>query len=54
MGLQEIIWNRHIWTAGRASEGMRRYTGTHPHTDHVHLGMNWGGALKQTTFWVGR
>jgi hypothetical protein len=53
MGLQEIIWNRQIWTADRSSAGLRRYSGANPHTDHVHLGMNNRGARAQTSFWVG-
>jgi lysophospholipase L1-like esterase len=51
MGAQEVIFNRRIWTAKRAGEGLRRYTGSNPHTDHVHIGLHWGGALKQTSFY---
>ena len=32
-----VIWDRRIWAKDRASEGWRRYTGTSPHTAHVHL-----------------
>jgi hypothetical protein len=53
MGLQEVIFNRRIWTARRAKEGLRHYSGSNPHTDHVHMGMNWAGALKRTSFWLG-
>jgi hypothetical protein len=42
--IQEVIWYRRIWTAKRAAEGWRKYTGAHSHTDHVHIGQNWTGA----------
>lgn len=38
-GIQEVIYNRKIWTASRANEGWRTYSGTNPHTDHVHIGL---------------
>jgi len=41
-GVQEVIWNRKIWTHGK---GQRAYTGQNPHEDHVHIGMNkWGAS----------
>ena len=43
-GVQEIIWNRRIWSSARAKEGWRKYTGADPHTDHVHIGQNRDGA----------
>ena len=63
MGIQEIIWNCHSWWAG--AEGMGEYsvcytaTGkrrrhfdfTAAHRDHIHIGLNWAGARKQTSFW---
>jgi hypothetical protein len=51
MGVQEIIWNRRIWTARRQAEGWRPYTGVNPHTDHLHIGLNWPGARMQTSYW---
>ena len=51
MGIQEVIWNRRIWTSARHSEGWRAYTGPNPHTDHVHIGINRAGASKRTSFW---
>lgn len=36
-GVTYVVWNRHIWSQARASEGWRPYTGSsNPHTDHVH------------------
>ncbi|HEX8074239.1 MAG TPA: N-acetylmuramoyl-L-alanine amidase [Thermoleophilaceae bacterium] len=53
MGVQEIIWNRQIWTAGsRAAQGMRPYGGVNPHTDHIHVGQNHDGAQGRTSFWA--
>lgn len=37
LGTEYVVWNRHIWSRKRASEGWRPYTGSNnPHTDHVH------------------
>jgi hypothetical protein len=62
MGIQEIIWNCRSWWSG--SEGMRPYSpcydskgrrkridDTTAHRDHIHVGLNWPGARKQTSFW---
>lgn len=51
MGIQELIWNRRIWTATYASSGFRRYTGPNPHVDHIHIGINRAGAAKRTSFY---
>ena len=62
MGIQEIIWNCRSWWAG--GDGMRPYSAcydskgrrrkvddTTAHRDHLHVGLNWLGAKKQTSFW---
>jgi hypothetical protein len=63
MGIQEIIWNCHSWWPG--SERMGRYSVcytasgkrrrhvsyTEAHKDHIHIGLNWAGARKRTSFW---
>ena len=65
MGIQEIIWDCKSWWSG--SDGMGRYSvcyrgkdgryknpgDTLAHRDHIHLGVNWPGARKRTTFWAG-
>ena len=38
LGVQRVIWNRHIWSAN--TDGWRDYTGPVPHTDHVHAEIN--------------
>ena len=57
-GVQEIIWNCKIWTAARASEGLRPYgacptSNTIAHRDHVHIGQNLRGAQGRTTAYTG-
>jgi hypothetical protein len=62
MGIQELIWNCRSWWSG--NDGMRPYSAcydkngkpkriddTTAHRDHIHIGMNWPGARKQTSFW---
>ena len=46
-GIEEVIYNRKIWTSARSGEGWRPYTGENPHTDHVHIGAstNFSGQL---------
>ena len=57
MGLQEVIWNCRIWTprSTRARPygpcARRAVDRTMAHRDHVHIGLNWRGALMKTTFW---
>ena len=65
MGIQEIIWNCRSWWSG--GEGMRPYSAcydsdgrrmriddTTAHRDHIHIGLNWRGAKKLTSFWTRR
>ena len=42
--IQEVIWNRKIWSVLHANAGWRKYTGENQHTDHVHIGQNRKGA----------
>lgn len=46
LGIQVIIWNRRIYS--RRSPQGRRYTGASPHTDHVHIELNWAAARGLT------
>ncbi|GAB7036799.1 MULTISPECIES: peptidoglycan-binding domain-containing protein [Catenuloplanes] len=52
LGIMYIIFDGRIWASYRASEGWRTYTGSNPHTDHVHFSFSRAGALKQTTWWT--
>ncbi|MDX6298444.1 MAG: hypothetical protein QOI51_2301, partial [Nocardioidaceae bacterium] len=53
-GIMYIIWNRHIFQADQASAGWQPYSGTNPHTDHIHFSFSWNGARKQTSWWTHR
>jgi len=53
MGIMYVIWDHQIWSAYRAGEGWRPYSGANPHTDHVHISLSWAGARAQTSYWSG-
>jgi len=48
VGLMYVIWNERIWSSRYMD--WRPYTGSNPHTDHVHFSLSWPGALGQTSF----
>jgi uncharacterized protein YbcI len=48
-----VIWNGYIWSNSSATSTARPYTGSNPHTDHVHISLSWFGAGKQTSWWTG-
>lgn len=48
LGIQEVIWYRQVWSAEK--EYVHYYGGSVPHTDHVHIGLNWDGALARTSW----
>lgn len=53
-GIMYFIWDRRIWRsygAGRGTFGA--YTGTSPHTDHVHFSFGKAGAAGETSFYKG-
>jgi hypothetical protein len=52
LGVMYMVWNNKIWSSYKASQGWRPYTGSNPHTDHVHFSFSWDGANKKTTFWT--
>ena len=52
-GLMYIIWNRQIWESYRPFDGWQSYSGSNPHTDHIHFSFGWPGALAQTSWWSG-
>jgi hypothetical protein len=53
LGVMYIIWNKKIWKSYQASKGWQGYSGSSPHTDHVHFSFSWAGAKKTTSFWSG-
>jgi hypothetical protein len=52
LGIMYIIWNRQVWRAYQSSSGWQPYSGSNPHTDHIHFSFSWPGARKQTTWWA--
>ncbi|MEU7823224.1 hypothetical protein [Catellatospora sp. NPDC049133] len=56
LGIGEIIWNRRIITlwSTTGNKNWVTYTGSNPHTDHVHFSMSWAGARKETSFFRSR
>jgi hypothetical protein len=57
VGVMYLIWNKNIWGSYRspnascATGGWKGYTGSNPHTDHVHISFAWPGANAQTSWW---
>lgn len=51
LGVEYIIWNRQMWRAYNPAAGWQPYTGSVPHTDHIHISLSWDGAKKLTTWW---
>lgn len=37
LGVWYVIWKRRIWSINYPASGWRRYDGTNPHIDHVHV-----------------
>jgi hypothetical protein len=63
MGIQELIWNCTSWWSGMEQMGRyslcydskgkrRKIDDTNAHRDHIHIGLNWAGARKQSSFWA--
>ncbi|SES43308.1 Peptidoglycan-binding (PGRP) domain of peptidoglycan hydrolases-containing protein [Pedococcus cremeus] len=53
-GIMYIIWNKKMWRAYDPGRGWATYTGSAPHTDHIHFSFTWDGAYKRTSWWTGR
>jgi hypothetical protein len=49
MGLEEVIWNRQIWSL--THRWVRPYTGVKPHIDHVHVGFTRTGSQVTSLGW---
>ncbi|HVQ18039.1 MAG TPA: hypothetical protein VMT27_03265, partial [Actinomycetes bacterium] len=53
LGIMYIIFNRRIWRA-YPDRGWGPYSGTNPHTDHVHFSLSYDGSTGRTSFWTGK
>lgn len=51
LGIQSIIWNHRSWHS--SNPVWQGYVGQSPHTDHVHISLNWDGAYMRTSWWTG-
>jgi hypothetical protein len=55
LGVMYVIWNKRIW--GSWSQSWRPYScsgATACHVDHMHISLDWSGALRKTSFWTGK
>ena len=53
-GIMYIIWNKKMWRAYDPGRGWAKYTGSAPHTDHIHFSFYWDGAYGRTSWWTGK
>jgi hypothetical protein len=53
LGVMYVIWDGRWWASWDAAKGWQPYTGSSPHTDHVHVSFSWDGALERTSWWNG-
>lgn len=51
-GLMYIIHNHKMFRFYHPEWGWQPYTGSNPHTDHIHFSFSWAGARKQTSWWT--
>ena len=52
LGVMYIIHNRRIWRS--YDPGWGAYSGTNPHTDHIHISLSYDGSTGRTSFWTGK
>lgn len=52
LGIMYVIFNGRTWAS--YSPTWKAYTGSNPHTDHIHLSLSWDGAMKRTSWWTGK
>jgi len=52
LGIMYMIWHKKIWRA-YSPGGWEPYTGSVPHTDHIHISLSLDGASGRTSFWTG-
>jgi peptidoglycan hydrolase-like protein with peptidoglycan-binding domain len=52
-GISYMIWNHKMWREYAPERGWAPYTGSVPHTDHIHFSFSWDGAMARTSWWTG-
>lgn len=53
LGIMYMIFNKRIWRA-YGDPGWGPYSGTNPHTDHIHISLGYDGSTGRTSFWTGK
>lgn len=53
LGIMYMIFNKRIWRA-YGDPGWGSYSGTNPHTDHIHISLSYDGSTGRTSFWNGK
>jgi len=51
LGVMYIIFNRKMWRS--YDPGWSSYSGTNPHTDHIHISLGYDGSSGRSSFWTG-
>ena len=52
MGVMYVIWNRQMWKAYAPDKGWQPYSGSSPHTDHVHFSLSRKGGNGLTSWYA--
>jgi hypothetical protein len=53
LGVDHVIWNRHIWSADQAADGVRDWPADrNPHTNHVHVAFTRPGSQQEPGFLI--
>lgn len=52
LGIMYMIWDHEVWKAYDPDDGWQPYTGSNPHTDHIHISLSWDGADEETTWYT--
>src|SRR6478672_1511093 len=52
-GIMYIIHNKKMWRSYAPERGCAPYSGSSPHTDHIHFSFNYDGAAGRTSWWTG-
>ena len=52
LGIMYAIWNGRVWKSYGTNRGWQTYTGSNPHTNHVHFSLSWDGAYKRTSWYA--
>jgi hypothetical protein len=53
LGVMYIIHDHRIWRS-YSPVGWGPYSGTNPHTDHIHISLSYDGSTGRTSFWTGK